>query len=178
MSLVILSSEKHHFSKEQRFELFKIMRDAYSHSETEIWGGSYLRMSQDEYENLIDEGKIMGAILDGKIVGSVYSRNINSNTSTFGLLAVHGDFGNRGIGNSLVEAVEKRAVNEGSKFMDIEILRPRDFVIPIKDRLRHWYEGINYVFTHSQNFQDRRPDRAKELKVPSVFDCYRKELER
>lgn len=178
MSIVILSSEEHHFAPDERAELFEIMRDAYARTEIEIWGESYLRMPQKEYNNLIDQGKIIGAILEGKIIGSIYSRKINPHTSTFSLLAVHKDFGGQGIGSKLIEVVEERAQLEGSKFMNIEILRPRDFNIPLKDRLRSWYEGMNYTFTHHQNFQDRRPDRAKDIKVPSVFDCYQKALRR
>lgn len=176
MSIEILSSEKHAFSSAERFELFEIMRDAYARTEIEIWGENYLRMPQSEYEELIDEGRVLGASLDGKIVGSIYSKNLDSETSTFRLLAVHRDFGGRGIGSMLVEAAEQRAKQEGSVFMDLEILRPRDFPVPVKDILRAWYEGMNYRLSHHQNFQDRRPERAKKLKVPSVFDCYRKEL--
>ncbi len=176
MSIVILSSEKHHFAINERAEMFEIMRDAYARTEIEIWGENYVRMPQSEYDSLIDEGRITIAILDSIIVGSVYSRNIDSETSTFGLLAVHRDFGGRGVGSKLIEAVEKRAKQEGSTYMNIEILRPRDFKVPIKDRLRMWYEGMDYMFTHEENFQDRRPDRAKDLVVQSVFDCYRKKL--
>lgn len=176
MSLVILSSEKHQFSKEERFELFEMMRDAYARTEIEIWGENYVRMPKHEYESLIDEGRIIGAMLDGKVVGSIHSRKIDAETSTFGLLGVHKEFGGLGIGTALIDAVEDRAKNEGSKYMNLEILRPRDFDVPIKDRLKKWYKGMNYVFTHHENFQDRRPDRAMDLKVPSVFDCYRKEL--
>ncbi|MDG1333364.1 MAG: GNAT family N-acetyltransferase [Crocinitomicaceae bacterium] len=176
MSIVILSSKEHTFSQKERSRLFEIMRDAYARTEIEIWGKNYLRMPQNEYETLINEGRIIGAILDNQIVGSIYSRNIDTDTSTFGLLAVHRDFGGLGIGTALVEAVEDRAKIEGSKYMSLEILRPRDFKVPIKDRLRNWYEAMEYAFTHHENFQDRRPDRAKDLKVPSVFDCYRKKL--
>lgn len=174
MSIEILSSEEHTFNPAERSELFEIMRDAYARTEVEIWGENYLRMPQAEYEGLIDEGRILGAILDGRVVGSIFSKNIDSDTSTFGLLAVHRDFGGRGIGSALVEAAEQRAQLEGSKYMNIEILRPRDFEVPIKNRLRSWYAGMDYEFTHHENFQDRRPDRAKDLKEPSVFDCYRK----
>ncbi|MDB0037916.1 GNAT family N-acetyltransferase [bacterium] len=176
MSIVILSSETHLFTPDERGEMFEIMRDAYARTEIEIWGENYLRMPQSEYEALIDEGKITTAVLDNKIVGSVYSRNIDTETSTFGLLAVHRDFGGRGIGSKLIEAVEERAKREGSKYINIEILCPRDFKVAIKDRLRMWYEGMGYEFTHEENFQDRRPDRAKDLVVPSVFDCFRKKV--
>lgn len=177
MPIVILSSEKHPFSPIERSELFEIMRDAYARTETEIWGENYLRMPQVEYDNLIDDGKITVAVLDGKIVGSIYSYNLDKETSTFSLLAVHRDFGGRGVGRKLIETVEEIAQLAGSKYMNIEILRPRDFKVPLKDRLRSWYEGMGYTFTHDQNFQERRPIRAKDLKVPSVFDCYQKKLD-
>lgn len=176
MSIVILSSENHIFSPSERSELFETMRDAYARTEIEIWGENYLRMPQSEYDSIIDDGKIMAAVLEGKIVGSIYSYNLDQETSTFSLLAVHRDFGGRGIGRKLIEVVEEKARLTGAKYMNIEILRPRDFNVPLKDRLRTWYEGMDYVYTHDQNFQDRRPDRAKYLKVPSVFDCYQKKI--
>ena len=176
MPIVVLSSAHHVFSPSERFDLFEIMRDAYARTEVEIWGENYIRMPQSEYETLIDEGKISAALMDGKIVGSVYVRMVDEETASFGLLATHRDFGNRGIGRALIESVEKNARISGAKHMIIDILRPRDFNVPIKDRLRTWYEGMGYEFTHHQDFQDRRPDRAPYLKVPAVFDCYRKVL--
>lgn len=176
MSIEILSSENHPFSPSERSVLFEIMRDAYARTEIEIWGENYVRMPQNKYEDLIDQGKIFAAVLEGEIIGSIYSYNLEVETSTFSLLAVHRGFGGQGVGRKLIEAVEEKARNAGSNYMNIEILRPRDFNIPLKDRLRTWYEGMNYVFTHDQNFQDRYPKRAKRLKVPSVFDCYQKNL--
>lgn len=176
MSIVLLSSEKHVFSPSERSELFEIMRDAYARTEIEIWGENYLRMPQSEYETLIDDGKITAALLDGMIVGSIYSYQRDLETSTFSLLAVHRDFGGRGIGRKLIDEVEKKAQLAGAKYMSIEILRPRDFKVPLKDRLRTWYEAMGYAFTHDQNFQERRPIRARDLKVPSVFDCYQKKI--
>lgn len=176
MSIVIRSSDTHTFSPSERTELFEIMQDAYARTEIEIWGENYVRMPQSEYAALIDEGKIIGALLNGKIVGGVTSKNLNRENATFGLLATHRDFGGRGVGRALVEAVEERAKLAGRKQMKMEILRPRDFDVPLKDRLRMWYEKMGYVFTHAENFADRRPVRAKDLKVPSVFDCYVKEL--
>lgn len=176
MSITIFTTQERDFSPAQRTEIFEIMRKAYASTEIEIWGENYVRMPQAEYEELIDDGKITVALLENEIVGCVYARKIDDDTFTFGLLATHKDFGNLGIGRKLIEQVEEKARISGAKFMNIEILRPRDFSIPMKDRLRAWYEGMGYVFTHNQNFQDRRPDRAKDLKVPSVFDCYGKVL--
>lgn len=176
MIIGIVVSDEYAFSSVEREALYTIMRDAYARTETEIWGENYLRMPQSEYEALIDEGKVMAALMDGKIVGGVTSKNLNQDISTFGLLATHQDFGGLGIGTTLVEAVEEKARVAGAKYMNIEILRPRDFNLPQKDRLRSWYEGMGYAYTHCENFQDRRPVRAKDLKVPSVFDCYQKTI--
>ena len=173
---MMLSTKTEPFSSSERSEMFEIMRDAYARTELEIWGENYVRMPQTEYENLIDDGKIIAATLNGRIVGTIYSYQLDQETSSFGLLGVHRDFEGRGIGRKLIEAVEEKAQLQGSNYMNIEILRPRDFKVPLKDRLRAWYEGMGYVFTHDQNFQERRPIRAKDLKVPSVFDCYQKRL--
>lgn len=177
MSIQITSSDQYQFAPVERFTLFSIMREAYARSETEIWRENYLRMPQAEFDNLFDERKITAAGIEGTLVGSIYSYSLDNETSTFSLLSVRKGFEGRGIGRRLIETVEEKAQLAGAKYMNIEILRPRDFNVPMKDRLRTWYEGMGYIFTHDQNFQDRRPDRAKDLKVPSVFDCYQKKIE-
>ncbi len=176
MMIVIIFSDEYAFSSTKREELYTIMREAYARTEVEIWGENYTRIPQSNYETLIEEGKIGAAFIDDQLVGGISARRIDEETFSFGLLAVHEDFGSRGVGRALVEAVEHRAQQTGAKYMNIEILRPRDFTLAMKDRLHDWYKRMGYVFTHDENFQDRRPDRAKDLKVPSVFDCYRKEL--
>lgn len=176
MSVIILSTAQHSFNQAERAAMFDIMRDAYARTEVEIWGENYVRMPQDEYEGLIEKGRILVALLDDRIAGVVYSYTIDEQTSAFSLLGVHRDFEGKGIGGRLIEAAEKRALEEGSNYMNLDILRPRDIEVPLKERLRAWYVGMDYTFSHHQNFQDRRPDRAKDLKAPSVFDCYRKKI--
>jgi GNAT superfamily N-acetyltransferase len=176
MSISVLSSSNHTFSSTERRELFEVMRDAFARTQAEMWGENYLRMPQSEFENLIDEGIIFGALVDGKIVGCVYMRRVDDDTTTFGLLATHRAFEGKGIGRTLIEFIEHIARNSGAKYMTMDILRPRDFRSPSKDRLRSWYEGMGYAFTHSHNYAEIRPERAKELITPSVFDFYRKEL--
>lgn len=176
MSIVILSSLTNQFSPSERLDLFEIMRDAYTRTEAEMWGENWVRMPQSEYEDLIDEGKISAALIDGKVVGTIYLRRVDVETASFGLLATHRDYGSLGIGRALIESVENDARIAGAKYMDLDILRPRDFKLPIKDRLRNWYEGMGYEFTHSQDFQEDRPDYTKYLTTPLVLDTYRKAL--
>lgn len=158
--------------------MFEIMRDAYARTESEIWGENYVRIPKHEFEELIDQGSVFGAKLDGQVVGTLFLKKMSPEESTFGLLGVDSNQEGKGIGSKLIQAAENQATVDGSSYMVLDILRPRDFEVQLKDRLRKWYEGMGYIFTHNQNFEDRRPDRAKDLKVPSVFDCYRKELKK
>lgn len=176
MTVSILSSKNYHYNKSERDELYEIMRDAYARTEVEIWGENYVRIPRAEFEQLIDHETILGAQLEGKIVGTLYLKNISSEKSSFGLLGVDTSVEGKGIGSQLVEAAETQARKEGAQEMIIDILRPRDFEIAVKNRLRAWYEKKGYEYTHSEDFQDRRPDRAKDLKVPSTFDCFCKKL--
>ena len=176
MSIVVLSSADHVFSSSERGELFEVMRDAFARTQAEMWGENYLRMPQSEFEKLIDEGIIFGALMDEKIVGCVYMRRVDAETATFGLLATHRDFEGKGIGRTMIAFIEQTARLSGSKYMTMDILRPRDFKSPSKDRLRSWYEAMGYRFTHSHHYGEIRPERAKELIRTSVFDFYRKDI--
>ena len=84
-----------------------------------------------------------------------------------------------GIGRKLIEAAESHALKSGAEYMEIEILRAKDFDIPSKVRLHKWYLRQDYVFLESVEFVARKPKESKKatrLLVPSVFDCYRKPL--
>lgn len=176
MAVSIFSSNTHTFTPSERNKLYEIMRDAYARTESEIWGENYVRIPKQEFEQLIDQEIVFGAQADGRMVGTLYLKKINSEKSSFGLLGVDTTTEGQGIGSKLIEAAEDMAREEGAKEMIIDILRPKDFELSIKNRLRAWYEKKGYEYTHSENFQDRRPDRAVDLKVPSVFDCFRKKL--
>ncbi|MCF6228505.1 MAG: GNAT family N-acetyltransferase [Planctomycetes bacterium] len=86
------------------------------------------------------------------------------------------DFTKRGIGSVLVKHAEQEAKDAGAKYMEIEILRPRDIEVPGKIVLQKWYEAMGYEYVYSENFADRKPIKAKRLIRPSNFDCYRKAL--
>jgi GNAT superfamily N-acetyltransferase len=174
--ITVLSSAEYQFTQEERDELFEIMRDAYARTEHEVWGENYVRLSQPEYNQLIDEGSIFGAKLDGQIIGTIYLKKISDAERSFSLFGVHSKAEGKGVGSRLIEAVEDRARKDGAEDMIIDILRVRDTEVPSKKRLRSWYEKLGYEFTHNENFQDRIPHRAHNLKAPSIFECFRKKL--
>jgi GNAT superfamily N-acetyltransferase len=81
-----------------------------------------------------------------------------------------------GIGRALIEEVEKIAKDNGAVEIEIEILRTKGIEVPFKVRLKDWYQKLGYVYTHSQNFANIRPENAKKLLAPSDFDHYLKNL--
>ena len=158
---------------------FDIMRHAYRVTEAEIWGDTYSRIGRDVFVSFINREEIILARIDGKIVGSIYTYKLRENVFSFGLLSADFDKKGLGIGRKLIEAAESHALKSGAEYMEIEILRAKDFDIPSKVRLHKWYLRQDYVFLESVEFIARKPKESKKatrLLVPSVFDCYRKPL--
>lgn len=168
-----------HVTQDTSKLLFDIMIKAYAVTEIEIWGSDYLRMPFDEFQQLVDNDKIIAAKVDGTFVGSVHVYPLDENTFSFGLLSVDPAFEGRGIGRRLIAAAESRAMDAGARWMEIEVLRLRDKDLSFKKVLDQWYRRLGYEWTVTQNFIDRKPDKiekAKNFVQPSVFDCYRKSL--
>ena len=174
-SIVIVSSKGANTHEEQ----YKILIAAYSQTEKEIWGENYVRISEEEYKELIEREYVFTAHLNGEVVGTILLSKQNETTFSFGLLAV--DFSKKGlgIGRKLVSHAEQAALKLGAKEMTLEILKPKNQHAPFKQQLAEWYERQGYEYMYSADFLELKPtkiEKAKQLITPAVFDCYRKEL--
>lgn len=166
-------------SDEEISTTFNIMRHAYRITEVEIWGDTYSRIDMEKFVSFIQRGEIIIACIDGKIVGSIYTYKLRDNAYSFGLLSADFNKKGLGIGRKLISKAEVHAFENGAEYMEIEILRAKEFDIPSKVILHEWYLRQGYVFIESVDFVARKPKEAKKatrLLVPSVFDCYRKAL--
>jgi dTDP-4-amino-4,6-dideoxy-D-galactose acyltransferase len=166
-------------SNDEVSNAFEIMRHAYRVTEAKIWGDMYSRIGRDEFVSFIKREEIILARIDGKIVGSIYTYRLRENVFSFGLLSADFDKKGLGIGRKLIVAAENHALKSGAEYMEIEILRAKNFDIPSKVMLHEWYLRQGYSFLESEDFVARKPKEAKKatrLLVPSVFDCYRKLL--
>ena len=157
----------------------EILITAYAQTEEEIWGENYVRISEEEYKDLIEQQHVFTALLNDEVVGTILLSQHSDTTFSFGLLAV--DFAKKGlgIGRKLVGHAEQVAFNLGATEMTLEILRPKNKSVPFKQQLAEWYQRQGYVFTHSADFLELKPtktEKAKQLITPAVFDCYSKEL--
>ncbi|OFZ56995.1 MAG: hypothetical protein A3D92_20715 [Bacteroidetes bacterium RIFCSPHIGHO2_02_FULL_44_7] len=166
-------------SKQEIEGMYGLMIDAYALTEVEIWGVGYQRMPLNEYLEILQKGEILFAQIKGEIVGTIHCYPAGEDRYSFGLLAANFSKKGLGIGRKLIAAAEKFARAKGAKYMSLEILRPRDFEVPIKTQLHEWYTRQGYRRTTSMSFLERKPEKtekALQLLVPSVFDCYEKEL--
>lgn len=153
---------------------------AYAITEVEIWGENYVRMNLQEFVELIQKKEIILARLEEEIVGSIHVYPLSTESYAFGLLSADFNKKGRGIGRALINAAEKQAKEMGAKKMELEILKPQDFEVSVKVALHDWYSRLGYRFKEAKLFEDRKPDKAEKalkLKVPSVFDCYEKDLQ-
>ncbi|MDX2359479.1 MAG: GNAT family N-acetyltransferase [Crocinitomicaceae bacterium] len=160
--------------------LYEIMRHAYAVTEVEIWGPNYTRMPKEEFRTLIVQEQIIAARLNEKLVGSIYTYPLTDTVWAFGLFSADFAYKGLGIGRALIKAAELHAVNEANaSCMELEILKPRDFKVPVKVALKEWYERLGYEFLETVSFEERKPTKAEKAKnflVPCVFDCYCKDL--
>jgi len=169
----------HSLNTEQIDRAFELMIVAYGLTEVEIWGADYLRMSKEQFIEVIKSRGIIIAFLDDQLVGSISVYPLPNNKYGFGLLNADFSQSGKGIGASLVKAAERFAHENGAHSMVIEILRPKAFSIPVKEKLKSWYTTIGYGFIETFDFIDYKPyelEKSKDLVNPSVFDVYEKEL--
>lgn len=159
--------------------MYDILIHAYAETEVEVWGENYVRIGKDEFREIIGRGEFYGAFIEGRIVGSVRVYKKDNETYSFGLLSADFDLKGQGIGKALVDHIERFALDQGAKFMDLEILRPIAIEVPFKIVLKNWYSKLGYKYTHSGTFAELKPDnveKADKLIQPCTFDCYRKVL--
>jgi len=159
--------------------LYDIMTYAYKVTEMEIWGEKHMRMSTEEFHEIIKRGELIGAWMDAIPVGSIHAYPLREGVFAFGLLSVDFDYKGQNIGRKLIAESEKTAIAEGAQFMELEILRLKHKELIGKKRLKDWYERMGYRLIETVDFIQRKPretEKVEQFIAPSVFDCYRKKL--
>lgn len=174
--ITVQSAKAANLTAHQQKRLHEILTIAYALTEVEVWGENYVRIDYADYCELILKDEVLVALMDGEVVGGVHYYERANGLYCFSLLSADFDKSGLGIGRKLVNRVEEIAKANGATAIELEILRPRGIEVPFKVRIANWYKRQGYVYTHSQNFAEIKPIKAKKLANPSDFDYYRKEL--
>jgi ribosomal protein S18 acetylase RimI-like enzyme len=157
-------------------ELVTLVNLAYSEAERGIWTRDLDRTTADEVATTIAHGQLAAATLDGRFVGSVFTRLMEDRTGWFGALAVDPAFAGRGLGRKLVEFCEHHARAAGAHTMQLELLVP-DHPHPHTDRLAGWYSGLGYRHVGDRDLAELDPGSVAFAVVPIRVSVMRKALD-
>jgi hypothetical protein len=66
--------------------------------------------------------------------------------------------------------------SRGVRTMQLDLLVPREWVHPEKDRLRTWYTRLGYRIVRTAPFEEMAVHEASQLATPCEFLVFRKAL--
>lgn len=174
--ITIHSAKEKKLSEKEFQHLYHIIVKAYADTESEMWGKNYVRVSESDFRKFIEADQILVAFLNDAVVGGLRYYRSSEDTFGFGLFGADFSLSGNGIGRALINRVEEAVKKSGGKKIKIEILRPKNFELPIKTILHNWYQRLGYEHTTSVDFAEEFPDRAVGILVPCMFDYYEKKL--
>jgi GNAT superfamily N-acetyltransferase len=156
-------------------EIAALVNRAYEVAEDGLWHGGVARTTLTETSDAITAGEVVVARDRGRLVGSIRTRQLDSETGWFGVLAVDQADGGRGIGGKLVAYAESRASSAGAGAMQLELLVPLQSHAHT-DRLAAWYGRLGYHETERRDLADVEPTAVPFLAIPCEVAVMTKRL--
>lgn len=157
-------------------ELVRIVNEAYAVGEAGLWLEGTARIEPGEIAEAIRSGGMLTATRDGRLVGCAYVRPLGAGTADLGLISAAPDQWGSGVGRELVRSAEELTRSRGVTTMQLELLVPKGWVHPQKDRLRGWYTRLGYRVVRSAPFEEVAAPRASQLAAPCEFLIFHKPL--
>ena len=157
-------------------ELAALVNRVYAEAEAGLWAVDVPRTTEDELAEQIRAGEIAVAWLDGRIVGGVRVRRLESGEAEFGMLVAEPAHRGAGVGSRLVNFAERRGRELGAEVMQLEVLMPRSWKHPFKEYLDAWYTRLGYRVVRVGRFEESYPRLAPHLAGPCDFRVYQKGL--
>jgi GNAT superfamily N-acetyltransferase len=158
-------------------ELVRLINRAYGLGEDGLWVEGTVRTRPPEIAEAIRSGGMLAATVDGELVGCAYVRPLDATTTDLGFISVSPDKQGTGVGRAIVSFAEDLMRSRGVATAQLELLVPRDWVHPKKDRLRAWYERLGYRIVRTAPFEEIATHGASELATPCEFLVFRKPLQ-
>jgi GNAT superfamily N-acetyltransferase len=157
-------------------ELTELINEAYAVGEAGMWVEGTERTHPEEIAAAIRSGGMLAARVDGRHVGAAYVRPLDDTTWDLGFVSAARDQWGGGVGRELAGAAEDLVRSRGAQEMQLELLVPRDWVHPEKDRLRAWYLRLGYEIVRTAPFEEIARHSGAELATPCEFLVFRKAL--
>jgi GNAT superfamily N-acetyltransferase len=103
-------------------------------------------------------------------------RQLDDGTADLGLVSVIPARWGSGLGRQLVRSAEELARSSGAKTMQLELLVPKEWVHPEKERLCAWYERLGYEVVRVAPFDEIAAHLAPQLATRCEFLVFRMPL--
>jgi GNAT superfamily N-acetyltransferase len=156
-------------------DLSTLVNRAYRVAEQGLWTHGVARTTPAETAAAAALAELAVAREQGRLVGSIRTRQIDSETGWFGALAVDPAYGGHGIGGKLVRFVEIRAMSAGARTMQLELLVPLE-AHAHTERLAAWYGRLGYQEAERRELEEFEPTAVPFLAVPLEVAVMRKPL--
>jgi GNAT superfamily N-acetyltransferase len=134
------------------------------------------RIQPREIAAAIRNHGLIAASLEGRLVGCAYVRQLDAGTADLGLISTATDSWGSGIGRELVRSAEELMRSRGVTTMQLELLVPKGWVHPEKDKLRAWYTRLGYRVVRSAPFEEIAAHLAPQLATPCETLIFHKSL--
>jgi GNAT superfamily N-acetyltransferase len=158
-------------------QLAQLINGAYAAGENGLWLEGTTRITAAEVARTIAGGGMLVATFDGGVVGCGHVRPLDPATAVLGLVSVAPQQWGGGVGRELVRSAEELARSRGVTAMQLELLVPRGWVHPEKDRLRAWYLRLGYEVVRSAPIEEILTHAAAaRLVTPCEFLVFRRSL--
>jgi GNAT superfamily N-acetyltransferase len=157
-------------------ELAGVINRAYAMGESGLWRDGTARITAVEVAGAIRDGDMLVATGDGRIAGCAHVRRLDATTADLGLVSADPEQRGRGVGRELVRAAEDLMRARGVTTAQLELLVPKRWEHPEKERLRAWYSRLGYRVVRTAPFEAVATHVASELTTPCEFLVFRKAL--
>jgi GNAT superfamily N-acetyltransferase len=157
-------------------ELAGIINDAYAAGEQGLWADDAVRTTAAEMTEAIRQGEMLAARLDDRVVGCARLKPLDERTADLGYISAATDRWGSGVGRQVVQSAEEVSRSRGVTTMQLELLVPRDWTHPEKERLRAWYTRLGYRVVRSAPVEEVAPWAPSKLATPCEFLIFRKSL--
>jgi GNAT superfamily N-acetyltransferase len=157
-------------------QLVRLVNSAYAAGEAGLWLEGATRTWPGEIGKAIRSGGMLAATREGRLVGCAHLRQLDADTADLGLVAAAPDQWGSGVGRELVRVAEGLTRSRGTTTMQLELLVPKTFAHPEKERLRRWYARLGYRVVRTAPFEEMAAHLAPQLATPCEFLLFRKPL--
>jgi GNAT superfamily N-acetyltransferase len=157
-------------------ELAYLINAAYAIGEAGLWVDGWTRTTPAGVAAAVRDGGMLVAALDGRTVGCGSLQSLDGSTADLGLVSAAPDQWGSGVGREIVRSAEELMRSRGVATMQLDLLVPREWVHPEKDRLRAWYTRLGYRIVRTASFEEMALHEASLLATPCEFLLFQKAL--